>query len=697
MCVALTINGEASIPIADLERMDNDNPHGIGVAYLDSAVGKIKIRKGLTLKDLAWIQADLPRPFLMHFRWATIGPKVPRLAHPFALGHDAFSPDLEQWCTAALIHNGGWGDWRKWILPDGVKDGDVSDTQVAAYVIGAGHPEVRRDVGWSNAIIKLGAWRGTPIALVTEHGTWQDVPGMKGVRASNLNWQTRARGVVTSYGSSDYHGYTGGAYGKYTPAVWKDGKMISPGMYESAGTAQPYKGATVANTTRPTPTTRQGSHSMYENWERDVTPVPSRRTPGIQIIRAAGQTMADKPCDVCRYYVCACPPPADGALMSGLVPVGVRSGDVKPHSYVAGRSGVAYSTEGVGGRLFNTSWGARNRAPAGASPCGVCTYFACVCGYSDGTKELIVSRRVSGLDGDPGAPIVAKATSEDASIVERVNRGTLPINVLEDLTPLDLTPLNPDAPAEVTEEAIAALKSARATTHQQARDVMRHMTHKEAKAKIARNRTERRAVRRKAQLAIDAIPKCPRATAEMILNLAEREIVTRGLSAPPRNDTSKSARLRSMHKRIEEAGTKVAPANDRGCTAGVCYCPGADACDTSKRLAALAEACSDAETDKRLAAMAEASGHVEIDEREEITYRTIGMRDPVIEAHATYLHEDMARVQRALTDGDYGKDDGAIMSFGEDEDTDEIATPRELDPEYARGVESWDMMGGEGG
>lgn len=554
MCIALHIFGDQNISIADLERMDTDNPHGIGIAYLDPDTGKIRIRKGLSLKELAWLQPDLPRPFLLHFRWATIGPKVPALAHPFALGINAFSTDLDQQCEAALIHNGGWVGWRGWTLPDGIKESNVSDTQVAAYVIGAGHPEIRKDVSWSNAIIM----RREGKAVVSEHGRWTAIPGMAGVSASNLSWQTRARGAVFE-----------SPYGKWHPGSWVGGKW-QEGHFERNSRSQSY----------------------YDSWDQDITPIPT----------TGGKT---------------------APLMAGLVSTGVHSGHVAPHPNGIVTSPTDRRTiPGVDGRTFKTPWCASNRAPFGSKPCADCGYYSCVCGYSDQTCELAISRRVSGLDPDRGAPLY---------VADRIALGYLPI---------DATPLNADSPP-----------------------VVDGMTHKQRKALVARNRSSRRTIRKEAERTIKAITACPEGTAKLIRTIAEVEIRAKGIGAPIRI----------------ASGKYQPPVADRGCTAGICYCPSNGPCPQSLRLAAIAEA-SDGDPVA-----------VELDAFDEINYR-----DPLADAHkGPSFVDEYEAVQRALALGnDRGWDQDDAISF--EQAIEDLIDPVPSDPEYGRGVETWDM-GGEGG
>lgn len=184
MCVAIVV--EESISLATLLACENANPHGAGVAW--GYGDRVRYRKGLEAMDI-WRMLDaLPRPFLLHFRWATHGPRVPHLAHPFPLGDRALiSRATEGVAEGVLIHNGVWNDYKRWV-PDWVTAENWSDTAVAAYVAGNVGEEILDHVGWSTATARAA---GDGRLDVTMRGRWMS--HSDGNHYSNLSWLPRPR------------------------------------------------------------------------------------------------------------------------------------------------------------------------------------------------------------------------------------------------------------------------------------------------------------------------------------------------------------------------------------------------------------------------------------------------------------------------------------------------------------------------
>lgn len=183
MCVAAIINTPLSRN--HLQCMDNDNPHGAGVAWLQD--GQLHFQRGLDATAIYAMQecGVLTFPYLLHFRWATHGSKRPQLTHPFPTGPRAFHGELRGTADEVLIHNGVWSDYVMW---EGMIEGvpapllqDISDTAVAAYFY-AYFPEIGDEIPWAVASAKVGA--GGTLAI-TKHGGWSKHEGNE---FSNLQW-----------------------------------------------------------------------------------------------------------------------------------------------------------------------------------------------------------------------------------------------------------------------------------------------------------------------------------------------------------------------------------------------------------------------------------------------------------------------------------------------------------------------------
>lgn len=180
MCIAAVIYED--LPMADLQRMEDHNPHGGGIAYLGKSGRGVRYRKGLSAAEIHAIQAKIPRPYLLHFRWATHGDRSPRLAHPFPIGVNAFSDALKGSAPAVLVHNGVWHAYERYAPRNFTKEdlAMCSDTQIAAWY--ASHDEsVLDDVDWSTAVGR--AFDGN--FMVTLRGRWM-TDDRKGHSEKNL-------------------------------------------------------------------------------------------------------------------------------------------------------------------------------------------------------------------------------------------------------------------------------------------------------------------------------------------------------------------------------------------------------------------------------------------------------------------------------------------------------------------------------
>lgn len=230
MCVAVLVESDKPISLEDLQRMERANPDGGGLAWC--AGGMVHFRKGLKAREIHALQDALPRPYLMHYRIATRGASVPELTHPFPIGIQAFDPDLAGFTPhGVIIHNGTWSDFEKWI-PGGIDPKSVSDTQVAAYLVGFDEA-VLDSVRWSNAIMRVSP-EGHPD--VTLRGQWTEVDGNQ---YSNTHW--RGWQGLGSYTTRSV------ARGPYTESEW-DYDQWSQWADRERGT---YKGGTRTGTLPP--------------------------------------------------------------------------------------------------------------------------------------------------------------------------------------------------------------------------------------------------------------------------------------------------------------------------------------------------------------------------------------------------------------------------------------------------------------
>ena len=142
MCVAIIgYNGKPTAK--ELENCAAHNADGAGLAWIDGGV--VQYRRGLTLDGVKGLLPDIPLPYLLHFRFASIGGKDASLTHPFPVTADP-DPDpspMEGTAPAVLMHNGTWNGYRgmlAYAVVDGHGDkaprGPLSDTRAMAYLAG---------------------------------------------------------------------------------------------------------------------------------------------------------------------------------------------------------------------------------------------------------------------------------------------------------------------------------------------------------------------------------------------------------------------------------------------------------------------------------------------------------------------------------------------------------------------------------
>lgn len=217
MCVAAIISCPVSLDY--LRKMAESNPHGGGVAWPDAASGLMRFKKGLTAEEIHALQesGELTFPYLLHFRWATAGDKVPEMTHPFPVGIRALFGELEGAAEQVLIHNGtmSWAQQKYWVpntdylyhLPWELIN-RASDTAIAAWLLAEpGSQDILKALQWATCLASVQDGQ-----LVTETtGEWDEFEGNK---YSNLHWLPYSKRPGASGGGRAYSwSYGGGQYG----------------------------------------------------------------------------------------------------------------------------------------------------------------------------------------------------------------------------------------------------------------------------------------------------------------------------------------------------------------------------------------------------------------------------------------------------------------------------------------------------
>jgi hypothetical protein len=207
MCVAVIVSTKTGPTDEEIRLMDEDNPHGAGLAWYDHKRDTVRYKKGLDANGVIELLKKIPRPALLHFRWATHGSKTPELTHPFPLGPRALTDRrLSGTAEAVLIHNGVWNNYGNHV-PEWAKGADFSDTMIAAYVADR-YPEILDEVSWCTATLHRRALnkKGEEVSgQIWYRGNWSKHGGNL---YSNLNWKrSQYRGATRRAVESVYDSF----------------------------------------------------------------------------------------------------------------------------------------------------------------------------------------------------------------------------------------------------------------------------------------------------------------------------------------------------------------------------------------------------------------------------------------------------------------------------------------------------------
>ncbi len=116
MCVIALVGLDPTMPVKRLtpdivDKMFTHNSEGAGIAWRED--GLVKWEKGLELEGMQTLCAEVPMPYVAHFRIATCGGNRQDLCHPFPIDKNAPLFTTGHTKGYVLFHNGHWGDWKK--------------------------------------------------------------------------------------------------------------------------------------------------------------------------------------------------------------------------------------------------------------------------------------------------------------------------------------------------------------------------------------------------------------------------------------------------------------------------------------------------------------------------------------------------------------------------------------------------------
>lgn len=185
MCVIMACDEKR--PSEDMVRAAfKSNGHGGGVAWRETAEvdGKPKVivkwKKGIIDPDvMVKLANELPIPFILHFRIASVGPQVPEMTHPFPVSKTA-SVELEGSIDGqVLFHNGTWGRWNDDIFKRAIEGkmkiprGPWSDTRTMAWLTHLFSP------GFLDIINeKVILFSAAEVEIFAPHRDWAQVEGI---------------------------------------------------------------------------------------------------------------------------------------------------------------------------------------------------------------------------------------------------------------------------------------------------------------------------------------------------------------------------------------------------------------------------------------------------------------------------------------------------------------------------------------
>jgi hypothetical protein len=140
MCVIFIVN--KTRPSDEMvTRAFDHNKDGVGAGWREG--DEVCWQKGITsLEDAKKLCRELPLPYVVHFRVASVGGVKQSLTHPFVIGKDASIALEGRTKSGILFHNGHWNDWNTKAMDAAIHSnsrvpggGDWSDSRAMAWLV----------------------------------------------------------------------------------------------------------------------------------------------------------------------------------------------------------------------------------------------------------------------------------------------------------------------------------------------------------------------------------------------------------------------------------------------------------------------------------------------------------------------------------------------------------------------------------
>jgi hypothetical protein len=189
-----------------IESMWDSNHYGGGVAWRElQSDGSTLVRweKGFDeVEPMIKLAAELPLPYVLHFRIPTYGGTIRQLTHPFVIEEDSRLDLVGTTPEGVLFHNGSWNSWRselkiaaiqgKWHLPRG----HYSDSRAMAIMAAHMGPGILELIEEKICVL-------TPTRLDCFGHGWTV---HEKVLYSNLGWNSRTKGGSCDSGTFQQRG-----------------------------------------------------------------------------------------------------------------------------------------------------------------------------------------------------------------------------------------------------------------------------------------------------------------------------------------------------------------------------------------------------------------------------------------------------------------------------------------------------------
>lgn len=224
MCLIIASPSGKGISEEILKDAARQNAHGAGIAWLDK--GKIQFRKALTVEQVKELleKEAVGKPWVVHFRIATVGGSIPELTHPFTIDEEAsVAPSGE--ADAVLFQNGTFGNWKDYLLQAAASSGTPipappwSDTRAIAFLCHVYGKHILSLLENTSRFLIFDATESIKRRMML-WGTWEDHDGFKFSNRGNCAFHPQRN---TSYGGSSAHPQTAAAGGR--PDVDADGPL----------------------------------------------------------------------------------------------------------------------------------------------------------------------------------------------------------------------------------------------------------------------------------------------------------------------------------------------------------------------------------------------------------------------------------------------------------------------------------------